>query len=206
MARSIGGLPPCSYLDGRVAPRASKPRSQRVRARLRRAAAELLGRSAAPAPPRTAGPHVNGMVEVVLRRMFIGWVSVPADAPPTRVDLFVGPVKLASTYATPGVPMTGVSHQAGKERSFTFPRQPGGVPSPRGDRRNSGQQLRTFSFRTKGLWDYVTKDTRITVRVDGQRLPINGHGMWVGTTRRGSAHAGGPQGAARPGVGALPDG
>jgi len=125
------------------------------------------------------------MVEVVLRRMFIGWVSVPADAPPTRVDLFVGPVKLASTYATPGVPMTGVSHQSGKERSFAFPRQPGAVPSPRGDRRNSGQQLRTFSFRTKGLWDYVTRDTRITVRVAGQRLPVNGHGMWVGTTRRG---------------------
>ena len=175
----------------------------RVRARLRRAGAELLGRSAAPAPP---APRVNGMVEAVLRRMFIGWVSVPADAPPTRVDLFVGPVKLASTYATPDVPMTGVSHQAGKERSFAFPRQPGAVPSPRGDRRNSGQQLRTFSFRTKGLWDYVTKDTRITVRVAGQRLPINGHGMWVEHDPPRAAHAGGPEGATRPRVGALPDG
>ena len=172
------------YPDGRVAPRASKPHCPRARPTAS-CRAELLGRSAAPAPPAAQAPLVNGMVEVVLRRMFIGWVSVPADAPPTRVDLFVGPVKLASTYATPGVPMTGVSHQAGKERSFAFPRQPGAVPSPRGDRRNSGQQLRTFSFRTKGLWDYVTKETRIAVRVAGQRLPINGHGMWVGTTRRG---------------------
>ena len=152
-----------------------------ARDRLRRAAAELVGRSKVPAPK---APRVNGMVEVVLRRMFIGWVSVPADAPPTRVDLFVGPVKLASTYATPDVPMTGVSHEAGKERSFELPRA-GTIPGPRGDRRNSGQQVRTFSFRTKGLWDYVTKETRITVRVDGQRLPINGHGMWVSPTRRG---------------------
>ena len=177
-------MPPTatSAVGWRLVPRNPVPR---VRHRLRRASAELLGRTAAPAPAPQA-PRVNGMVEVVLHRMFIGWVSVPADAPPTRVDLYVGPVKLASTYATPDVPMTGVSHQAGKERSFAFVRQPGAVPSPRGDRRHTGQQLRTFSFRTKGLWDYVTRDTRITVRVAGQRLPINGHGMWVSPRRRGS--------------------
>ena len=50
---------------------------------------------------------------------------------------------------------------------------------PADDRRNSNQSIRTFSFRIREIWPWVKKGTRITVRVDGQPLPIYGHGMFL---------------------------
>src|SRR5215203_1495629 len=63
-----------------------------------------LGQAAAAAPP--PGP-VIGIVEEFSRRLVRGWVVVGPHAPPTRVDLYVDDLLLASTYATPDAPMSG---------------------------------------------------------------------------------------------------
>ncbi|MEI7055154.1 methyltransferase domain-containing protein [Nocardioides sp. CCNWLW239] len=159
------------------------PTVEGARKRLVRAARELAGLPADGAEPDRE--HVTGVVEVVLPRQLVGWVSVPADAPPTRVDLYVGRVRLSSTYANPDVPMVGVSHQVGRDRGWTFPRVKGSVPGPRGDNRHSREQVRSFAFRIGGIWDYARRGTKVSVRVGEQWLPISGHGMWVSPSRRG---------------------
>jgi hypothetical protein len=152
---------------------------------------------AAPEPPGTRRPEVSGLVEEFSRRLVVGWVSVPASSPPTRVDLFLGKLKVASTYATPDSAMSGVgsSLRSGKpaaadgeqrdRRGLVHPWQVAPVPGPSDDRRNSNQQIRTFAFRVREIWPYVRKSTRITVRVDGRPLPIHGHGMYLSPPRRG---------------------
>jgi SAM-dependent methyltransferase len=59
------------------------------------------------------------------------------------------------------------------------------IPGPDDDRRNSGRQIRTFSFRVREIWPYVNKRTRISVRVGRQNLPISGHGMFLTPPKRG---------------------
>ena len=51
------------------------------------------------------------------------------------------------------------------------------VPGPADDRRNSGRQIRTFSFRFRGVWRYLNKRTAVSVQVGEHRLPISGHGI-----------------------------
>lgn len=128
-------------------------------------------------------PVVTGIVEQVYRGRVVGWLAVPADAPPTRVDLFLGQLKLASTIATPSQSMSGtgaaprpVPAQLAEAPEQQRPRE---IPRPAGDRRNSRQQVRTFSFRIRGIWPYVKTTTRITLRVDGRPLPIHGHGTYL---------------------------
>ncbi|RYP88027.1 class I SAM-dependent methyltransferase [Nocardioides guangzhouensis] len=143
-----------------------------------------------------AGARVPGVVETVTRQHVVGWVSVPAEAPPLRVHLHVGRLRVASTYATPDDSMSGV--KAGRGRRDAPPsaapaaarptqrkRKDPAIPRPRGDRRNSLRQVRTFSFRVHGLWAYVRPGTRITVRVQGNPLPINGHGMYLTPRQKG---------------------
>ena len=126
----------------------------------------------------------------------VGWVSVPADAAPTRVDLFVNNFRLTSTYATPDSAMSGINSvlRRGKQpgagpedrpASRVHHWQASPVAGPADDRRNSNQQIRTFSFTVTGLWPYVRRGTRITVRVDGNPLPIHGHGMYLSPPTRG---------------------
>ena len=86
--------------------------------RARRAAARrvrergLLPGTGSAASARTAAPApVTGMVEHVSRRLVVGWLSLPADAPPTRVSLVADDFVLASTYATASSAMSG-SHSA----------------------------------------------------------------------------------------------
>src|SRR6478609_49840 len=86
------------------------------------------------------GP-VDGMVEEFSKRLVTGWISVPADAAPERVDLCIGDLVVGSTYATPDGPA---------------------IPGPEAAGRNSGQQIRTFSFRVRGIWPWVKRSTRIT--------------------------------------------
>lgn len=45
--------------------------------------------------------------------------------------------------------------------------------------------MRAFSFRIKGIWPYLKKRNRISVKVDGHALPIAGHGMFVHPPRNG---------------------
>jgi hypothetical protein len=137
---------------------------------------------------------VVGIVEEFSPRLVRGWVVVKPQAPPTRVDLFLDDVMLASTYATPDAAMSGVDSvlrsgppphggRAAPPLVHSWQAQP--VPGPDDDRRNSGRQVRTFSFRVGGIWRYVNKKTKISVRVGGHWLPINGHGTFLTPPQRG---------------------
>ncbi|TIC89222.1 methyltransferase domain-containing protein [Nocardioides sp. GY 10113] len=159
-------------------------RIRRVLKRPHPAAAASPTPASSPASPPPAEP-VPGVVELFSRRLVLGWVSVPDSAAPTRVDLHVGPTRIASTYATPDVPMVGVSHQPGREAGRDVPQMPQSIPSRRDHRRNSAHQVRVFSFRVRGIWRFVNPRNRITVRVDGAPLPIVGHGMYLSPPRAG---------------------
>ena len=146
-----------------------------------------------------------GMVEQFSKRMVVGWVSVPMASPPVLVTLHLGPLKVASTYATPGPSMSGtLSAVRSSERSssgrpvsavsagapLVNTWQKPNVPGPRDDRRNSRQEIRTFSFRVRDVWQYLKKENRITVRVDGSPLPIYGHGMFLRPPKAGKKSLG----------------
>ena len=133
------------------------------------------------------------MVEEFSRRLVVGWVSVPADAPPTKVSLVLGGLVVTSTYATADAAMSGAGSAlrgggAGdaSRQSLAHTWQIPTIKGPDDDRRNSRQQIRTFSFRIRGIWPYVKKSTRITVRVDGRPLPIYKHGMYLTPRRNGA--------------------
>lgn len=122
----------------------------RVGARLRAGVVSRLGGHLDPAAPPPAPPvAVSGVVEHFTRRRLSGWVSVPADSPPTIVSLRASGTELIRTTATPG----------------------------RTDRR-TGQQVRSFAIQVHGIWGYLRRRNRLTVRVGGQPLPIVGYGMF----------------------------
>ena len=174
---------------------------------VRQAVRRVRGRLAqsAPPPPAPRPPAVVGIVEEFTRRRIVGWVSVPRDAPPTQVSLFLGPLKVTSTYATPDVAMSGWGGHArggqfvGSAEDFSgddqepdqasepesVPGRARPIPGPADDRRNSGQQIRMFSFRIRGIWPYVGKDTKIFVRVGDRNLPIANHGMFLTPPKKG---------------------
>lgn len=126
----------------------------RVGARLRAGVVSRLGGQLGPPPERP--PVVSGVVEEFTRRRLTGWVSVPADSPPTAVSLRASGTELVRTTATPG----------------------------RTDRR-TGRQIRTFAIQVHGIWGYLHRRNRLTVRVAGQPLPIVGHGMFKRPRRDG---------------------
>lgn len=153
-------------------------RSERLARRVRYATKRLA------VPPPT--PPARGMVEVFSPLLIKGWVSVPAQTPPTRVSLHLGNLVLTSTYATEDRGLSGVAEEVwwvGRRprKRDTFAT----VRGPKDDRRNSDEQIRTFSFRVTGIWAFVKRRNRITVRVDGQPLPINGHGLYLSPPRSG---------------------
>ncbi|MGL5808882.1 MAG: hypothetical protein ACRCYQ_02940, partial [Nocardioides sp.] len=167
--------------------------------RLRRHAVETLRRlSDRPDGGTDAarpGRAVNGMVEEFSRRLIVGWISVPSGTPPTQVTLHLGDLQASATFATPGSAMSGyrsalrrsATGSPGSARSTT-PLSPGGrrmLEGPAEDRRNSRQEVRTFSFRIKDIWAYVGPRTKVTVRVGGRPLPIYRHGMFLSPPRRG---------------------
>lgn len=139
------------------------------------------------------------MVEQFSRRLVVGWISVPKSAPPSLVTLHLGPMKIASTYATVGSSLSGIlsalrsgdpnvtdarkSAAGGAPLADTW--QIPNIPGPKDDRRNSRQEIRTFSFRVREIWPYVNKKTPVTVRVDGSAVPIYGHGMFLTPRRNG---------------------
>jgi SAM-dependent methyltransferase len=165
-------------------------------ARVRHLAGRLRRRLGSDSSPTRSGSAVSGLVEEFSRRLVVGWVSVPEDAAPTRVDLFVNNLRLTSTYATPDSAMSGVNSvlrrggqpaiapEGGSDARVHHWQAPP-IPGPADDRRNSHEQIRTFSFGVRGLWPYVRRGTRITVQVDGQPLPIHGHGMYLSPPARG---------------------
>jgi SAM-dependent methyltransferase len=169
-----------------------------LRSRAGAAKRAVLNREGAlhPAASPDPAPPVVGIVEEFSRRLVVGWVSVPADARPTRVDLYLDGFRLTSTYATPDAAMSGINSAlrrgaaatetaADPDAGLVHPWQIAPIPGPVDDRRNSGKQIRTFSFRVREIWPYVNKSTRISVRVGDQRLPITGHGMYLSPVKRG---------------------
>ena len=148
-----------------------------------------------PAAAPAAKAPVVGLVEEFTRRLVVGWVSVPSDAPPTKVSLHVGLVQASATYAKPDSAMSGwqSSLRGGADRvqepdaeaGLVHKWQVPNIPGPADDRRNSREQIRMFSFRVRGIWPYVKKGTKITVQVDGQPLPIQGHGMYLNSPKSG---------------------
>lgn len=134
---------------------------------------------------------VSGMVEQFSRGRLVGWVSVPKGAPTVRVELVLDDFVVASTYATISSSMSGVAsaRRSGKPPAASDatprPRPPGTMAGPDDDRRNTTDQIQVFSFRLKGIWPYVRRSTRISVRVDGTPLPIHGHGTFLRPPGRG---------------------
>ena len=136
---------------------------------------------------------VLGMVEEFSRSRVIGWLSVPADAPPTLVSLHIGNFQVVRTYATPGEAVSGI--RVGGDGSVELPKprtaseagegQTRMITGPPGDRRNSTEQIRTFSFRIRGIWPYVGPRHRLSVRVDGRPLPIYRHGTFLRPRSKG---------------------
>jgi ubiquinone/menaquinone biosynthesis C-methylase UbiE len=168
-----------------------------ARRRLARLAPDRVRRSPAPEAP----PPVIGLVEQFSRRLAVGWVSVPKDHPPVKLTLHLGPVQVASTYATPGSAMSGSNSVLrgnapkgkgkGEDKTdsatgeLVHKWQAPNIESPSDDRRNSGGEIRTFSFRLRGIWPYARKRNRVTIRVDDRPLPIYGHGTYLVPPRNG---------------------
>jgi SAM-dependent methyltransferase len=119
------------------------------------------------------------MVEAFTEHDVRGWVSVPADSPPTEVELRLGSMTVSRTTATPD----GAMSASGKKgKSSPTP----SLPPPKGDRRHSRQQIRTFTFAISELWDFAPKGTPLRVVTGSQVLPIHGHGMFLRAPRSGS--------------------
>lgn len=132
-------------------------------------------------PSAAAAPPLSGIVEHFSQTLLTGWVSVPAGTPPTRVTLRVGPVDVCSTYATPVAAVKGSTRARGGQppANRTPGRRDPMLPGPKGERRNSTSEIRTFSFRLRDIWGYCAPGTRVRVVVDGNALPINQHGMFL---------------------------
>jgi hypothetical protein len=137
-------------------------------------------------------------VEQFSKRLVVGWISVPKGSPPVKVTLHLNQLQVAATYATPGNSMSGLNSEtrrrAAEAQTSAQPSaqplvhkwQVPNIPGPDDDRRNSRQEIRTFSFRVREIWHYSNKATKITVRADGQPLPIFGHGTFLSPRRKGT--------------------
>ena len=95
------------------------------------------------------------------------------------MDLYLNDLRVASTHASPAPSPVRRVHRA-TPVAATDP-----LPGPSNESRNSREQIRTFAFRVRGLWRYCDRRSRLTVRVEGQRLPIAGHGMFLNPHRGG---------------------
>jgi hypothetical protein len=108
--------------------------------------------------------------------------------------LHIGEFQVVRTYATPGQAVSGIRVTGDGSVEPPKPRTDkstgtGGrartIKGPPGDRRNSTEEIRTFAFRIAGLWPYLRRRHRVTIRVDGRPLPIYRHGMFLRPRRDG---------------------
>ncbi len=124
-----------------------------------------------------------GVVEMFSRKAVRGWVTVPQDAPPTRVSLCLDDLVVTSTYATTeSHDVDAVDRSSGPPRSGPGPEHRGPrqhLPGPGPDHRNSDQQVRWFRFRLDDLWRFCDPTTQVSIQVDGVRQPIAGHGLFL---------------------------
>nr|WP_246336305.1 methyltransferase domain-containing protein [Flexivirga oryzae] len=145
-------------------------------------------------PVKKPPARVIGMVERLGEAQIFGWVMVPTSAPPAPVSLHLGPIKLSSTYPTPGGALARMEIAQDSARPPTaqgtaLKRAVGsGVAVGRADgRRNvrDGFEERSFTFKVRDIWAYLRQGNRVTVRYKGQPLPISGHGIYFSATKDG---------------------
>jgi hypothetical protein len=90
-----------------------------------------------------------GVVETFERPWVEGWIAVPVGAPAVPVSLRVNTTDVLTTWAS----------------------DPARRRVPKSD-------VRRFRFAVNSLWDYVGPEDRLSVVVDGARLPIARHGTY----------------------------
>ena len=135
--------------------------------------------------------RVPGVVERFSRRAIKGWISVPADAPPARVAVYLDNLEIISTYATTEVPKAASARRPRRSRkpmpAMADPAESRGrqLAGPGEDHRNTSEQIRWFRFRLADMWRFCDTSTRVSVRVDGAPLAIAGHGMFLAPARPG---------------------
>ncbi|WP_343993141.1 hypothetical protein, partial [Nocardioides dubius] len=63
--------------------------------------------------------------------------------------------------------------------------RPRGIAGPEDGTRNSGQEVRVFSFQVRGLWRFMKCTTKVSIRVGGVPLPIAWHGLYLHPAKEG---------------------
>jgi SAM-dependent methyltransferase len=99
---------------------------------------------------RRLGSAPNGRVEEFTSRHALGWVAACADAKPIRLSVHIDDLEVAGGWAT----------------------------SARAEPTSKGEH-RLFTLRLAGIWKYCQTTNKLTVRADGEALPITGHGMYL---------------------------
>lgn len=136
-----------------------------------------------------------GIVERLTDTQISGWVMVPMHAAAVPVTLHLGPIQLSSTYPTADGALSAMkvtredqgppsAQEAAKHQRVVG----AGVVAGRADgRRNvrNGYEARAFSFQVREIWQYLSTGDRLTVRYDGQPLPITGHGLFFRASKNG---------------------
>lgn len=160
----------------------------------RQAVRELRGQVTRPAH----GAPVVGMVERMTETQISGWVMVPVKTPPLPVTLHLGSITLSTTYPTAEGALSAMvvtKEDQGPptaEDAATHKRVVGaGVTAGRSDgRRNvrTGYEARAFTFQVREIWPYLSSGDRVTVKFDGQPVPIAGHGLYLRAPRNGTSN------------------
>ena len=136
---------------------------------------------------RGEAPPVVGVVDDVSPNELAGWLRLPQRSDPVLVELHLGGLVVTWTYTSPQHPGDQRARPRDRRRAARA-WQDNRFHAPGRARRTAAGEIHTFSFRLQELWPYARRNTRISVRVDGQPLPIAGHGMYLSPPVDG-AHA-----------------
>ena len=136
---------------------------------------------------RGEAPPVVGVVDDVSPNELAGWLRLPQGSDPVLVELHVGGLVVTWTYTSPQQPDDRRARPRDRRRAARAWRD-NRFHAPKRARQTAAGEIHTFSFRLQELWSYTRRNTRISVRVDGQPLPIAGHGMYLSPPVDG-AHA-----------------
>lgn len=120
---------------------------------------ETAAQSTGPGQPTEAalGSGVTGAVEVFEDRQIIGFVVARESDFPVKVSLFVNDIEVASTWA---------------DENSDYA---------------SWGTVRGFRIALADIWGFCTQRDEVTVRVNGQPLPISGHGTYVRPKQDGAS-------------------
>jgi SAM-dependent methyltransferase len=115
----------------------------------REAGAQLRRRGWQPVQEVKSTGPATGVVEELTRRSVSGWVTIPPGQAGVRVTLHLQDVQIAATWAGDVVERVG------------------------------SREIRGFRFALRDVWSFARVEHELTVRVDGNPLPIAGRGMFV---------------------------